>query len=73
VRVDGRRLAGAVRAEHGKQLAAADSQVDIRDRFNGAESLGRVAELGHHRSALGSGNPLVRVHASMLLPGGSHR
>ena len=50
-KADGGRLTGTIRAEHGEQLAGTDAQVDIRDRFDAAEALGGMAELGKNRSA----------------------
>ena len=56
---DRSRLAGAVGAEHGEQLAGADGEVDVLHGLDGrdasAEALARIAEFSQHGTLLGSG------------------
>src|SRR2546422_10049182 len=44
---DSRGLAGGVRAERGKELAARDSQADVVDRHQIAEALYQIDQLDH--------------------------
>ena len=44
-------LAGAVRADHGEELARADREADVADRAHAAEGLGQRRDLEHAHGA----------------------
>ena len=63
--VEARGLAGAVRADHGEELALADLEADVVDRTHAAEGLGQRADLEHahgrtlrHSAAQAAGDAL---------------